>query len=247
MRHGIGEFNKSSFLANLKNIHYLTLTPTNIRSGFKRYSYVLFCPRLVLNEIRVNLVLVKTEQIPQEDELPSKETLLGDIWSLLDTHVKLKQQAQAIQGLLRSSASPPDIPTRKQNRQNVKKFTKYVLSTNLVNNRLTSYAIDALVAQRNQKSRNSRRGQHVQKGGVVYAQDINREVANMAYNKNVYHQEFTTDQKVTRLIMYSMVIPQFMRIVSSQKKLYKQDTNNRVQKFKMREKRKLAKKESQTS
>lgn len=43
--------------------------------------------------------------------------------------------------------------------------------------------MDALVAQRNQKARNSRGGQQVQKGGVVYAQDIDREVANMAFNE----------------------------------------------------------------
>ena len=69
----------------------------------------------------------------------------------------------------------------------------------------------------------------------------------MAYNEEVYRQEFTIDQKVTRLIIYSMVIPQFMRVVSPQKKLYEQEANNRVQKFKMREKRKIAKEASQAS
>ena len=244
IRHGVGQFNKQSFFAYLEQIRKKTFTKKSIYSSFRRCGYIPFMPRVVLEEIQVNEEELQAQENPQR-ELPEKSinSDLNEVWSSPSTHIKLKQQASATLDLLRSSATPPDTPTRRQNRENVKKFTQHILTTDLLHDRLISYAWESYIAQKSQGSRNQRSREAVQKGGVVYACDVDREIANLGLNPQVFEQDEPEpiDRKVTRLIFFTIVGPQLVLRTKEQAKEYDKEATNRLRKFEARVKRRAGK------
>jgi hypothetical protein len=118
VRYGVGEFDRQAFLASIELIRNAIFSVQNIKSAFRRCGFISFRPVSVLRQIQVNeTIFLDDERRP--DETISDNNSLLTIWSSPTTHGKLQQRGKAIQNILRSSAEPPDTPTRVQNRVNV--------------------------------------------------------------------------------------------------------------------------------
>lgn len=109
--------------------------------------------------------------------------------------------------MLRSSEEP-DTPTRAVNRENVKKFMQTVLADNIQMKQLTNYMWESRVAQVQQARRKSSARTQIQKGGVVYAGDIDRDITTL---KNpTFEANLSTDQRIYLLALRSTVLPQLI-------------------------------------
>src|SRR6266850_8170034 len=73
-----------------------------------------------------------------DDSLPS-------VWEVPRTHDQIRQQGKALQAMFRSSVTPPDTPTRRQNRENFATFLQSVLSHQIIRDQLRSYMWDSYV------------------------------------------------------------------------------------------------------
>ena len=211
-RHGIGEFSKLNFLGSVEEIRQQTLKPSTIRSAFKQCGYVPFNPQVVFNEIQVNnLAIEAADELPKnlqsQDTSTDAKYQLSDIWSSPTTHTKLKKQTSAIIDFLRSSASPPDTPTRQQNRQNLKKFIDYVLISDITQRLLVNYTWASHLAQRSQSHRSGQSRESIQKGGVVYAHEVERDLAGIEYYEHVFQRQLPIEEKVFRLVFNSIILP----------------------------------------
>jgi hypothetical protein len=134
VRHGTGEFDRQTFLANIESIWKKTFSEGNVKSAFRKCRFVPFRLALVLRQISVNeAALADRIEHWQEDQVDSD---LQEIWSSPNTHTKLYQQAGAIQDMLRSSVEPPDTPTRLRNHTNVNTFMQNILAKDLVHKQL---------------------------------------------------------------------------------------------------------------
>ena len=170
IRHGIGQSDRQTFLANIESIRDSTFSQGNIKSSFRRCGFVPFRPAQVLRQIRVNEdVLEDGAQRREHVDDTTPDTGLPEIWSSPIRHDRLYQQATVIQDMLRSSVEPPDTPTRARHRTNVETFMQTVLARDLVHNRLTNYMWDSQLAQAQQERRKRRSKTQLQKGGIVYA------------------------------------------------------------------------------
>jgi hypothetical protein len=74
-----------------------------------------------------------------ENENEDENENLPKQWDPPQTHEATQLQAEAIQNMLCSSASPPDTPTRLQNRANVATFVQGILATNILHQQLINY------------------------------------------------------------------------------------------------------------
>ena len=54
VRHGVGKFNRQTFLANIESIYKATFSLGNIKSAFRKCGFVPFMPNIVLRQIAVN-------------------------------------------------------------------------------------------------------------------------------------------------------------------------------------------------
>jgi hypothetical protein len=79
--------------------------------------------------------------------------------------------------MLRSFVEPPDTPTRKHNCDNVETFMQTILAKDIIHKQLTDYMWNSRVAQIQEERCKKRPRTQVQKGGVVYAADIDREIS----------------------------------------------------------------------
>jgi hypothetical protein len=111
--------------------------------------------------------------------ISTKRGCLGNTWSSPITHNKLVKQADAIQDFLRSSAEPPSPISKVKFRDNVQKFMNTVKAKNILQDSLTSYIWDSSIAKDKANCRKTRKGTQVQKGGVVYAGDVERDISTM--------------------------------------------------------------------
>jgi len=112
--------------------------------------------------------------------------------------------------MLRSSVEPPDTPTRSPNRANVETFMQTVLAKDLVHKQLTDYMWNSRVAQIQQERRKNRPRTQIQKGGVVYAADVSREISGLQKLNAQWKIDLPPDQKVYLLVLRSMVLPQLL-------------------------------------
>ena len=102
---------------------------------------------------------------------------VNDIWSSPIAHDKLVKQADAIQEFLRSSAEPPSPSAIARFRGNLQTVMNTVKAKDILQDSLTSYIWDSSIAQGKADRRKSRKGTQVQKGGVVYARDVERDIS----------------------------------------------------------------------
>ena len=137
VRRGVGPLDKNSFFACLKEIRERTLTERVIKAGFRKCGFFPFQPRVVLEQLVVDGVILdeveaeqsrerRREQQPTPTPPSSPPLAIDEPWSSPSTYVKLAKQADAIQHLLRSSAEPPEPAQRQKIRQNVSKFMNTV-------------------------------------------------------------------------------------------------------------------------
>ncbi len=107
------------------------------------------------------------------------EYSLGEIWSSPITHNKLVKQADAIQDFLQSSVEPLSPGSKAKFRGNVQKFMNTVKAKDILQDSLTSYIWDSLIAQGKVARRKTCKGNHVQKGSVIYVGDVERDISGM--------------------------------------------------------------------
>jgi hypothetical protein len=219
VRHGVGEFDRQTFLANIESIRKTTFSLGNIKSAFRKCGFVPFTPNIVLRQIAVNSQAFEDESKRRSESNIKPESALQEIWSSPKTHDKLYQQAEAIRDMLRSSVEPPDTPTRKRNRDNTKTFMQTVLAKDLIHKQLTDYMWDSRIAQIQEERRKKRPRTQIQKGGVVYAADISREISTGQELTVRWEAGLSTDQKVYLLVLRSMVLPQLLLQTKDRKEL----------------------------
>src|SRR5436190_15442838 len=106
----------------------------------------------------------------------NENELLPIQWEPPQTHEATQLQAEAIQDMLRSSVTPPDTPTRRRNRANVATFKQSILASNILQTQLTNYMWDSYTAKINNDNQNRRGRAQVQRGGVVYSHDVDRNI-----------------------------------------------------------------------
>jgi hypothetical protein len=211
VRHGVGEFDRQTFLANLESIRRATFKEGNIKSAFRKCGFWPFRPVEVLCQINVNNHVLGNESAVQEEVTDTEgNNDLPENWSTPQTHDELKQQASAIQAMMRSSVSPPDTPTRQQNRSNIKKFMETVLAKDILHKQLTSYMWDSKVAQVQAERRKKAARTQIQKGGIVYAGDVNRDISNIDELCAKWETNLPTDEKVYLLVLRTTVLPQLL-------------------------------------
>ena len=119
--------------------------------------------------------------------------------------------------MLRSSVEPPDTPTRAQNRENVETFMQTVLARNVVHNQLTNYMWDSQLAQTQQERRKRRTKAQIQKGGIVYAGDVDRDISTLEELGAKWEADLHPDQKVYMLIIRAYVLPQLLLVTRERK------------------------------
>jgi len=115
---------------------------------------------------------LRREQQPTPTPPLSPPLAIDEPWSSPSTYTKLAKQADAIQQLLRSSAEPPEPVQKRKIRQNITQFMTTVKAKDIVSESLTDYVWGSSIAQSKAERRKDRRGTQVQKGGVVYAKDV---------------------------------------------------------------------------
>jgi hypothetical protein len=219
VRHGIGESDRQTFLANIELIRNATFKEGNIRSTFRKCGFIPFRPAIVLRQITVNADILEDNAEPErrrEKEYTSY-TDPQKIWSSPSTHDKLHQQAEAIQDMLRSSVEPPDTPTREQNRTNVETFMQTVLAQDIIHKQLTDYMWDSKVAQIQQERRKKNSRSQIQKGGIVYASDVGRDISNLQELGAKWEADLHPDQKVYLLVLRTTVLPQLLLLTRKKK------------------------------
>ena len=175
VRYRVGDFDKQTFLSNIELIRQATFKEGSIKSAFRKCGFVPFRPNVVIREIELDFE--EKADIYKELTLPKLPIPLPNTWSSPTTHSALYQQAQAVQDMLRSSVEPPDTPTRQSNRANVRKFMESVLTQDIVHQQLTNYMWESRVAQIQQERRKKQPRLQIQKGRVVYAVDVDRDIS----------------------------------------------------------------------
>jgi hypothetical protein len=216
VRHGVGEFDRQTFLANIESIRRMTFKEGNVKSAFQKCGFVPFRPTVVLRQITVNHTILP-DNIESQRRQSENHTDLNKIWSSPTTHDKLHQQADAIQEMLRSSAEPPNTPTRMQNRANVETFMHTVLAQDIVHKQLTNYMWDSRVAQIQQERRKKAFRMQIQKGGIVYASDVDRDISNLQELGAKWEADLHPDQKVYGLALRTTVLPQLLLLTKKRK------------------------------
>ena len=217
VRQGVGSLDKSHFLAYIEEIRTLALTPRNVKSGFRKCGYWPFRPEGVLQQLVVNgavLEEVEQEQAGQRCVTPpqsSQSTTLQPIWDSPIAHEKLVKQADAIQNFFRPSAEPPSPNTMVRFRVNLEKFLSTVKAKDILQESLTAYIWESSIAKGKEDRRKSRRGTQVQKGGVVYAADVERDISNIEPFLRKLGGDLSIPQQIFAVRMRTMVNDQFRR------------------------------------
>ena len=176
---------------------------------------------------------------PEPDE---DGNLLPMQWEPPQTHEETQLQAEAIQDMLRSSVTPPDTPTRRRNRENVATFKQGILAGNILQTQLTNYMWDSYITKAENDNRDKRGRTQVQKGGVVYAHDIDRNIVGAEDRLQAWESlDLSQDQKLYRLVFSYSVLSQLMLHIKKLKKIADQSAVNILKRMTMRNRKKKKK------
>jgi len=171
-----------------------------------------------------------------QPENENENELLPIQWEPPQTHEATQLQVEAIQDMLRSSISPPDTPTRHQNRANVATFKQGILASNILQTQLTNYMWDSYTAKADNDNRNRRGRAQIQRGGVVYSHDVDRNIVGAEDRLQAWASlNLSEDQKVYRLIFSYSVLPQLMLYTKKLKKTADQSAVNTQRRMTRRE------------
>jgi hypothetical protein len=92
-----------------------------------------------------------------------------------------------------------------------------VLAQNIVHKQLTNYMWDFRVAQIQQKRRKKSSRMQIQKGGIVYASDVDRDISNLQELGAKWEADLHPDQKVYLLALRTTVLPQLLLLTKKKK------------------------------
>ncbi len=113
--------------------------------------------------------------------------------------------------MFHSLISPPDISTRHQNRANVATFVQGILATNILHQQLVNYMWDSHITKTRHDNQNRRGRAQVQRGGVVYSHNMDRDIAGAVDRLQAWESlNLSKDQKLYRLKFSYSVLPQLM-------------------------------------
>jgi hypothetical protein len=227
IRHGVGEFNRQTFLANIESIRTNTMKPNTIKSAFRRCGIMPFRPSIVLRQLDGDETLLLSpshpmhpSQIMQVSQNQDSDSDLPSSWSTPNDAKKLRKQANAIIELLRSSITPPDTPTRLQNRQNIAKFRDGTIAMDININLKINYMWTTQISKKKDENRRNYGAKHVQKGGIVYAKDVDRDISWVPEFPTLWKQmDLDSHQKVLFLLFQGVINPQLRLIHKERRKL----------------------------
>src|SRR3981189_518216 len=128
--------------------------------------------------------------------------------------------------MLRSSVEPPDTPTRQNNRTNVQKFIESVLTQDIVHQQLTNYMWESRVSQIQQERRKKQPRSQIQKGGVVYTADVDRDISCLQELIATWETNLNRDQMLYLLCLRSLVLPQLILQTKRRKEAADRDATN---------------------
>ncbi len=127
--------------------------------------------------------------------------------------------------MLCSSVSPPDTHTRRQNCANVATFIQSILATNILYNQLVDYMWESYLAKIQQNNWDKCGRTQLQKGGVVYSHDIDRNIVG-AEMQAWESLNLTADQKLYRLLFKYSVLPSLLLRTKQRKQQANQTATN---------------------
>jgi hypothetical protein len=92
-----------------------------------------------------------------------------------------------------------------------------VFAKDIVHKQLTNYIWDSRVAQIQQERRKKSFKSQIQKGGIVYASDVDRDISNLQELGAKWEADLHPDQKVYLLVLRSTVLPQVILLTKKRK------------------------------
>jgi hypothetical protein len=104
-----------------------------------------------------------------------------------------------------------------------------VLVKDLVHNRLTDYMWDLQIAQIQEEHWKKCPRTQIQKRGIVYAADIDREISSLEELGAWWEANCPADQKVYLLILQSIILPQLLLKTKELKEVADQSAINCLQ------------------
>jgi hypothetical protein len=92
-----------------------------------------------------------------------------------------------------------------------------VLAKDIVHTQLTNYMWDSRIAQIQQERRKKSSKSQIQKGGIVYASDVDRDISNLQELGAKWEADLHPDQKIYLLALRSTVLPQVLLLTKKRK------------------------------
>jgi hypothetical protein len=93
------------------------------------------------------------------------------------------------------------------------------------------------LAQAQQERRKRRNKSQIQKGGLVYAGDVNRDISNLDEIGARWEADLHPDQKVHMLIIRTYVLPQLLLKTKERKQVANRDATNTTRRVNRKRKR----------
>ena len=100
---------------------------------------------------------------------------------------------------------PPSPGSKAKFRGNIQKFMNTVKAKDILQDSLTSYIWDSSIAQGKAARQKTRKGNHVQKGSVIYVGDVKRDISGMDLFLLKLGDELEVLQKIYTVRMKIMV------------------------------------------
>jgi hypothetical protein len=191
IRQGVGVFDRQAFLTCIEEIRVLTFKEDTIRSAWRKTGYLPYNPDIVLNQIPRNVT-------PEPAVLSDPGTPCSH-FGTPKTYRSTQQAAKWLQG----NVGHPRFES------NLQKFCQGVLATQVIHQMLIQWAQRSQQLLHQKRTSGSR--SCVQKGGVVYSQDVRNRLATVEEIIEKWaNEEMTLDQIVWRLAMRTFVHPQLL-------------------------------------
>jgi hypothetical protein len=92
-----------------------------------------------------------------------------------------------------------------------------ILAKDIVHQQLTNYMWNSRVAQIQQERRKKSSRSQIQKGGIIYASDVDRDISNLQELGAKWETDLHPDQKVYLLMLRTTVLPQLLLLTKKKK------------------------------
>ena len=92
-----------------------------------------------------------------------------------------------------------------------------ILAQDIVHKQLTNYMWNSRIAQIQQERRKKSSRLQIQKGGIIYASDVDRDISNLQELGAKWEADLHPDQKVYLLALRTTVLPQLLLLTKKKK------------------------------